>query len=204
MDGTITNTICIVVGSLAGAWLHSGIKEKYKRVLYDALGLASLAIGLNAAITHFPQSKYPVLFIVSLALGGVVGTWLDIDGRFQRLVNKHSKGGGREASGRRLKYGNSPVLYWSAVHAWACYQCAEGRQYLSIYEFHAGSCFLLCLWFYLRHRHGAGCPGIILLAGDVLFYCASQQSGHQRRFDGRIACHWRSDDIWIRIGASGH
>lgn len=94
MDGTITNTICIVVGSLAGAWLHSGIKEKYKRVLYDALGLASLAIGLNAAITHFPQSKYPVLFIVSLALGGVVGTWLDIDGRFQRLVNKHSKGGG--------------------------------------------------------------------------------------------------------------
>lgn len=96
MDGTITNTICIVVGSLAGAWLHSGIKEKYKRVLYDALGLASLAIGLNAAITHFPQSKYPVLFIVSLALGGVVGTWLDIDGRFQRLVNKHSKGGGEK------------------------------------------------------------------------------------------------------------
>lgn len=96
MDGTITNTICIVVGSLAGAWLHSGIKEKYNRVLYDALGLASLAIGLNAAITHFPQSKYPVLFIVSLALGGVVGTWLDIDGRFQRLVNKHSKGGGEK------------------------------------------------------------------------------------------------------------
>lgn len=96
MDGTITNTICIVVGSLAGAWLHSGIKEKYKGVLYDALGLASLAIGLNAAITHFPQSKYPVLFIVSLALGGVVGTWLDIDGRFQRLVNKHSKGGGEK------------------------------------------------------------------------------------------------------------
>lgn len=96
MVGTITNTICIVVGSLAGAWLHSGIKEKYKRVLYDALGLASLAIGLNATITHFPQSKYPVLFIVSLALGGVVGTWLDIDGRFNRLVNKHSKHGGEK------------------------------------------------------------------------------------------------------------
>ena len=38
-----------------------------------------------------PSSAYPVLFIVSLALGGVIGTALDLDGRFNRLVGKHSK-----------------------------------------------------------------------------------------------------------------
>ncbi len=91
MIGTIVNTATIIVGSIIGALLHRGIKEKYKEVLYTSLGLASLAIGLNATISHFSQSEYPVLFIVSLAIGGVVGTALNIDGRFKRLVDKYSK-----------------------------------------------------------------------------------------------------------------
>ncbi len=92
MTGTIVNTCTIIAGTLIGAWLHRGVKEKYKTVLYNGLGLASLAIGLNATITNFPKSEYPVLFIVALAVGGVFGTWLDIDGHFKRLVNKRSKG----------------------------------------------------------------------------------------------------------------
>ncbi len=91
MIGTIVNTATIIVGSIIGALLHRGIKEKYKEVLYTSLGLVSLAIGLNATISHFSQSEYPVLFIVSLAIGGVVGTALNIDGRFKRLVDKYSK-----------------------------------------------------------------------------------------------------------------
>lgn len=91
MIGTITNTVCIIAGSIIGSLLHRGIKDKYKTVLYDGLGLASLAIGLNATITNFPKSQYPVLFIVSLAVGGLFGTRLDIDGRFKRAVNKHSQ-----------------------------------------------------------------------------------------------------------------
>ena len=86
MIGTIVNTCAIVVGTIAGTVLNRGIKEKYKVGLYDALGLASLAIGLNATITNLPKSQYPVLFIVALAVGTVVGTRLDIDGRFHRLV----------------------------------------------------------------------------------------------------------------------
>ena len=93
MIGTIVNTATIIVGGIIGAMLHRGVKEKYKEVLYTALGLASLAIGLNATISHFSQSEYPVLFIISLAIGGVVGTALDIDGHFKRLVDKFSKQG---------------------------------------------------------------------------------------------------------------
>lgn len=88
MIGTIVNTGAIIVGTLMGALLNRGIKEKYKTGLYDALGLASLAIGLNAAITNFPKSQYSVLFIVSIAIGTVVGTRLDIDGRFHRMVDR--------------------------------------------------------------------------------------------------------------------
>ena len=88
MVGTIVNATTIIVGSIIGSLLHRGVKEKYKEILYTGLGLASLAIGLNATISHFSQSQYPVLFIISLAIGGVIGTVLDIDGRFKRLVDK--------------------------------------------------------------------------------------------------------------------
>ena len=96
MIGTIVNTCTIIVGTIIGTIVHRGVKEQYKEVLYTGLGLASLAIGLNATITHFPQSEYPVLFIVSLAIGGVVGTMLDIDGRFKRLIDKLKKDGAGE------------------------------------------------------------------------------------------------------------
>ena len=102
MIGTIVNTCTIIAGSLIGAWMHRGIKEKYKTVLYNGLGLASLAIGLNATISNFPKSEYPVLFIVAIAIGGVVGTALDIDGRFKRLVNKRSKTEGEARLGDGL------------------------------------------------------------------------------------------------------
>ena len=91
MIGTIVNTATIIAGGIVGAVLHRGIKEKYKEVLYTGLGLASLAIGLNATISHFNESQYPVLFIVSLAIGGLIGTALDIDGHFKRLVDRISK-----------------------------------------------------------------------------------------------------------------
>ncbi len=91
MLGTIVNTCAIVAGTLLGSVLHRGIHEKYKTMLYDALGLASLAIGLNATITNFSRSAYPVLFIVSLAIGGVVGVALDIDGRFRRLISRRQQ-----------------------------------------------------------------------------------------------------------------
>ena len=101
MIGTIVNTCTIVVGTLIGVALHKGIKDKYKNVLYDALGLACFAIGLNAVVTNLPKSQYPVLFIAAMAIGSIAGVALDIDGRFHRLVDRKSKGD----SGPRLADG---------------------------------------------------------------------------------------------------
>ena len=106
MTGTIVNTCAIILGTLAGTILNRGIKEKYKTALYNALGLASLMIGLNASITNMPKSEYPVLFILSLAVGGVVGTALDIDGRFRRAVERRSKA----KNGRNLADGLSTAI----------------------------------------------------------------------------------------------
>lgn len=90
MLGTIVNTICILTGSCVGSLIKKGIKPEVQKVMFTAMGLASLGLGCNAFITHFGQSEYPVLFIVSLAIGGLAGTALDLDGKFKRLVDRHS------------------------------------------------------------------------------------------------------------------
>lgn len=88
MIGTIVNTIALLVGTSIGCLLKKGIKKKYENVLYSAMGLSALGIGMENIVNNMPKSKYPVMFIVSLALGAVIGTWLDIDGHFNHLVDK--------------------------------------------------------------------------------------------------------------------
>ena len=88
MIGTIANVCAIAVGSVVGSLARRGIKEKYRHALFTALGLASLALGMNATLTYMPQSKYPVLFIASLAVGGLTGTMLNLDGRFKKATSK--------------------------------------------------------------------------------------------------------------------
>ncbi|MGN0649425.1 MAG: DUF554 domain-containing protein [Oscillospiraceae bacterium] len=91
MLGTIVNTATILCGSVIGGLLRKGIKDKYRDALYNAMGLAAVGIGLNAVCTNMPKSEYPVLFIVSLALGSLLGTILNLDERFNGIVNKFSK-----------------------------------------------------------------------------------------------------------------
>src|SRR5690606_10733968 len=91
MIGTIVNTICILVGSAVGSYLKKGIKEEYQSSLFTAMGFSAAVLGINAVVQNMPNSEYPVLFIVSLAIGGLFGTILDLDGKFQMIVNRYSK-----------------------------------------------------------------------------------------------------------------
>ena len=99
MLGTLVNTATIVIGSAVGALARRGLGKRYQEILYAAMGLAAVGIGVNAIVTSMSQSIYPVLFIASLAIGGVLGTAIDIDGRFSRFVSKRSKDGEGLAQG---------------------------------------------------------------------------------------------------------
>ncbi|MCI9098786.1 MAG: DUF554 domain-containing protein [Lachnospiraceae bacterium] len=90
MIGTIVNTGTILAGSLIGSVIRKGIKEKYQNALYNAMGLAAAVLGINAVAGNLPDSQYPVLFILSLAAGSLLGTMADLDGRFQSFVGKFS------------------------------------------------------------------------------------------------------------------
>jgi uncharacterized membrane protein YqgA involved in biofilm formation len=91
MFGTIFNVVMIIVGSIIGSIFKKGVKDEYQDILMQAMGLAATALGTNAVVQHLPSSKYPVLFIVSLALGGLIGEKINLEMRFNTLVNKFSK-----------------------------------------------------------------------------------------------------------------
>lgn len=103
MLGTIVNTCAILAGSTFGALVRTGIGEKYKKSLFDGLGLCCLVLGMNASLPNMAKSEYPVLFILSLAVGGLIGTRLDLSGRIDRLGAKASSGprpeGGKQSPG---------------------------------------------------------------------------------------------------------
>lgn len=92
MIGTIVNTACIVVGSIAGAVMKRGVSPGLQTRLFNALGVCTLLLGTNAFVHNLPNSTASVLFIVSLAVGTAIGYWLRLDERFDRLVNRFRKG----------------------------------------------------------------------------------------------------------------
>ena len=91
MIGTIVNTATILTGSVIGSLLKKGIKEKYTKCLMNAMGCAAVGIGINSVVQNMPKSNYPVLFIVSLALGSLLGNIIDFDKKFNSLTEKKGK-----------------------------------------------------------------------------------------------------------------
>ncbi len=88
MLGTIVNTGTILAGSVIGSIFRKGIKEEYREGLFTAMGLAVTGLGFNSALQNMPKSDYPVFFIISLALGSLIGTILDLNGKFQKLSSR--------------------------------------------------------------------------------------------------------------------
>lgn len=101
MLGTIVNTCTILIGGAFGAKFRELISVKYKTALFDALGLACLVLGANAALPNMQKSEIPVLFIISLAIGSIIGTKIDFAGRLKRYEEKRSQrrlGDGKQES----------------------------------------------------------------------------------------------------------
>lgn len=103
MIGTFVNTGLIIVGSLIGGLVKKVIKEEYSRGLFTAMGLAALVLGINTVVQNMPDSRYPVLFIASLALGSLVGTILRLD---ERIVGISAKKAGDARLGQGIITGS--------------------------------------------------------------------------------------------------
>lgn len=81
MKGTLVNTAAIAGGSLLGLFLQKGVSERYQKIVMQSLALAVLVIGFQMA----GKSINFLIVILSLAGGSLVGEWLELDERLNRL-----------------------------------------------------------------------------------------------------------------------
>lgn len=105
MIGTFVNVGTIIIGSLVGGLFKKILSDRVNKALFIAMGLTAFGLGINSVVQNMPDSEFPVLFIASLAIGGAVGTMIDIDGRVGRLASRSSSDSGSSASGPRLGEG---------------------------------------------------------------------------------------------------
>lgn len=81
MLGVIVNTLAVIVGGSLGLLLKKGIPERVSAAVMAALGLCTIYIGIDGVL----QGSNTIVLIVSMVLGTIVGTFLNIDGAINRL-----------------------------------------------------------------------------------------------------------------------
>ena len=90
--GTVINTCAIIVGGILGIFFGRFIKEQLRSTLITACGVCVMFIGTAGAlegmltVTGSSISSGRAMFLVlSIALGGLVGELINIEGAFERF-----------------------------------------------------------------------------------------------------------------------
>ncbi len=94
MIGTLVNVAAIVIGSALGVLLKRGISEKAQKVVLQGIGMCVLVIGIMSAIT----TQNALLLVISVSLGGFLGTLIGIERRLDAWGERTQKRFHREGS----------------------------------------------------------------------------------------------------------
>ena len=83
LTGTIVNTCTVIIGSLIGMLLGNILPERLRDTVMKGLGLCTVYIG----VTGMFGSENPLITIISVAVGAVIGELCDLDGHLTRFAN---------------------------------------------------------------------------------------------------------------------
>lgn len=81
MIAVLTNTATVLIGSALGLLLKKGIPERVSKAVMVAIGLCTVYIGIDGALS----GSNTIVLIVSMVLGTIVGTLIDIDEKINRV-----------------------------------------------------------------------------------------------------------------------
>ena len=92
MLGVIVNTVAVIIGSSIGLICKRGIPQKLSDAIMTGIALCTLYIGISGAL----RGENAIVLILSMVLGAIVGTVLDIDGKLNRVGEFVEKRFGRK------------------------------------------------------------------------------------------------------------
>ncbi len=81
MLGTIVNSLAIIAGGLLGLLLKKGLPKKLSDAVMTGVALCVVYIGVSGCM----NGKNALITVISVALGAILGTLLDLDGKLCRL-----------------------------------------------------------------------------------------------------------------------
>lgn len=84
----VVNSVAVIIGSLIGVFFRKGISEKYRQILFFAVGLSTIGIGIKMLLNV--NNFLIVLF--SMAFGGLLGELLNIEGKLKVIGDKMQEG----------------------------------------------------------------------------------------------------------------
>lgn len=74
---TFINMLTVTIGSLIGLWLKQFFSSDIQSIVFQAVGLGTLLIGIKMAL-KLPEG-YLLVFMFSLIIGAILGQWLRVD-----------------------------------------------------------------------------------------------------------------------------
>lgn len=86
-SGVLVNVLTVLIGSTLGLLLKKQIPEKLTTAVMTAIGLCTVAIGVTGVI----KGQNQLVMIISLVLGTIIGTLIDIDGKLAKIGDKLQK-----------------------------------------------------------------------------------------------------------------
>ena len=86
-SGVLVNVLTVLIGSTVGLLLKKQIPEKLTTAVMTAIGLCTVAIGVTGVI----KGQNQLVMIISLVLGTIIGTLIDIDGKLTKIGDKLQK-----------------------------------------------------------------------------------------------------------------
>jgi uncharacterized membrane protein YqgA involved in biofilm formation len=84
LTGTLLNVLTVVIGGLIGTWLGARLPEKIRETVMHGLGLMTLVIGVQMALT----TRNILIVLASVLVGGIIGELLDIQARLDSVGKK--------------------------------------------------------------------------------------------------------------------
>lgn len=81
MIGVLVNTATVIIGSLVGLLFKKSISRRFTDAIMLGIGLCTIYIGISGTL----EGENTLILILSIVLGAVIGTGLDIDKRINDL-----------------------------------------------------------------------------------------------------------------------
>lgn len=81
MVAVFINVISVIIGALIGVVFKKKLSQKYEKSVFISAGIISLSIGISMVLV----TNHILLFAISLMLGGIIGTFLNIEDNIEKF-----------------------------------------------------------------------------------------------------------------------